>query len=232
MQKIDAIVFIKKDSERLPGKNFRSFNGQPLYSIILQTLNRHPLVEKILVDSDSDEVLNYVKSSIAKGIAINRPAHLTGSHFSANDLIGHDITFSSNEHFFQTHCTNPLLTAVTITDAIEKYFASLSVHDSLFSVTKIQNRFFDTKGNPVNHLKGQVLRLQDMPPVFMENASFFIFSKTSFTKAGNDRIGLAPLLYTVNRLEGTDIDYEEDFLLAELLYNNRHIFPQIFDKIS
>ncbi len=231
MSKIDGVVFIKKNSERLPRKNFLHFNGKPLYTVILQTLEQHPLIDKILVDSDSSEILDYVRSNLSKGIPINRPAGLIGTHISANDLIGYDIMFSNNGHFFQTHCTNPLLTPQTISTAIEKYFGSLSEYDSLFSVTKIQNRFFDEGGKPVNHKKGEVLRLQDMPPMYMENASFFIFSATSFANSGGDRIGLNPQLYPVSRLEGTDIDFEEDFLLAELLDKNRNIFSHIFRNI-
>lgn len=42
----------------------------------------------------------------------------------------------------QTHITNPLLTANTINNAIEKYFSIEQQYDSIFSVTKIQARFF------------------------------------------------------------------------------------------
>ena len=232
MSKISAIVFIKADSERLPGKNTRLFNGKPLYSIILNRLSGVKEIQEILVNSDSEEVLDFAFSKLNKGIPIYRPDYLKGVTVSANDLIAHDIQFSGNEHFFQTHCTNPLLTEATIARVIEKYFSSLPKYDSLFSATKIQNRFFKSDGTPLNHAKGELLRLQDLSPMYMENASFFIFSKSSFLKSGNDRIGLAPQLYEISLMEGVDIDYENDFLLAELLERNKKQFPDVFKDIS
>src|SRR6478735_8344475 len=99
---------------------------------------------------------------------------------SANDLLKYDIEQCEAEHFFQTHCTNPLLTEGTMENAIDKYFSVLPQHDSLFSVTRIQNRTYHPGGIPINHAKGKTLRTQDLEPVYEENAAFFIFSRTSF----------------------------------------------------
>lgn len=219
---------MKKNSERLPGKNLRAFNGRPLFTIILETLNNHPLIGRIVVNSDSSEILDYVNSNVSKGIAINRPEFLKDSYIGANDLIADDIQFAESEHLFQTHCTNPLLTPLTITRAIEQYFDVLPEIDSLFSATKIQNRLYHADTKPLNHSNTELLRLQDMKPVYLENACFFIFSKTSFANAGNSRVGKAPLLFEVSPIEGIDIDFENDFLLAELIERNKSSFPSIF----
>lgn len=231
MQKVTAIVFIKEDSERIPQKNFRPFNGKPLFTIILDRLNNHNFIDKILVDSDSTEVLRYV-ASLEKGVPICRPDYLTGGHISANDLIQHDLSFSESEFFFQTHVTNPLLTENTITNAIKKYFALMPGYDSLFSVTRIQKRVFLSDGTPVNHKKGELLRTQDLNAVFQENSSFFIFSKISFLKSGNNRVGSKPFLYEMSPIESIDIDYEHEFKLAELIDGNKNLFPEIFGTIS
>lgn len=227
--KITALIFIKKNSERVPGKNFRPFNGKPLFTIILDRLDKMECIDKILVDTDSEEVLEYV-SHLQKGVGIERPVELSGDTISANELIKYDIEYSEAEHFFQTHCTNPLLTENTIEFAIEQYFAAIPQYDSLFSVTKIQNRVYYDGRAPINHAKGKTLRTQDLTPVFEENASFFIFSRTSFVYSGGDRIGSRPLLFEVSPIEAVDIDYEEDFLLAELIDRNKKDFPQIFGK--
>ena len=230
--KITAIVFVKKDSERIPGKNFRLFNGKPLFTIILERLDKMECIESILVDSDSKEVLEFVAAHLKKGVAIERPEELRGGLFSGNDLLINDLTFSDSEHFFLTHCTNPCLTEETMEKAIEKYFSVLPDHNSLFSVTRIQNRLYRSSGEPLGHVKGRLLRTQDLEPVLEENACFFIFSKTSFLHSGNDRIGSRPFLFEVSSIEGIDIDYEDDFLLAELIDRNRKNFPQVFEKLN
>ena len=228
MQSLSAIIFIKKESERIPNKNFRLFNGRPLFTIILELLDSYPLIDKILVDSDSKEIQDYT-SSLSKGIPIVRPEHLLGGHITANALLEHDIRFSDSAHFFQTHVTNPLLSVSTITKAIEKYFSSLTDHDSLFSVSRIQHRVFDKNANPINHEKTKLLRTQDLDPVFHENSNFFIFSKNSFKNAGNNRVGLKPLMYEISPIEAVDIDYENEFRLAELIDKNKNLFPDIFN---
>lgn len=228
--KITAIIFIKKNSERIPEKNFRPFNGKPLFTIMLDRLEKMECIEKILVDSDSEEVLEYVGAHLKKGIAIERPVELSGDTISANELLKYDIEFSDSEHFFQTHCTNPLLTEATMEVAIDQYFASIPQYDSLFSVTKIQNRIYHEGGVPINHAKGKMLRTQDLVPVYEENACFFIFSRTSFIYSGGDRVGTRPLLFDISKIEAVDIDYEEDFILAELIDRNKKDFPQIFGK--
>ena len=50
--KICIIVPIKHNSERVPGKNFRDFNGKPLFHIILNTLLKSKNIKYIL-DNDS-----------------------------------------------------------------------------------------------------------------------------------------------------------------------------------
>jgi len=138
-----------------------------------------------------------------------------------NNVIAHDVELSKAEHFLQTHSTNPLLTANTLERAIYEYFASLPNFDSLFSVTKFQTRFYWESGKPVNHNPQELLRTQDLPPIFEENSNIYLFSKESFIKAGDNRIGLKPKMFVMDKAEAVDIDEEEDWQLAEALYELR-----------
>lgn len=105
--------------------------------------------------------------------------------------------------------------------AIQEYFSSLPEYDSFFSVTRIQSRLYSASGEPVNHNPQELLRTQDLPPVFEENSNFYIFSKASFREAGNNRIGQKPQMFKVDRLEAIDIDEPQDLELAEMLYKKR-----------
>jgi CMP-N-acetylneuraminic acid synthetase len=226
--KITAIVPIKKDSERVPGKNHRLLNGKPLYTIILDTLQACNTIEHIIVNTDCADMGNKIALAYNKAIVIERPVHLLGNHISANQLIANDIDKGKSDHFLQTHCTNPLLTQKTITGAINQYFNTLSAHDSLLSVSPIRARLYNNNKTPYNHKAGEMLRTQDMDVVYKENSSFFIFSRQSFLKAGNNRVGLTPAVFEMSEIESVDIDYENDFLLAELIDKNRNLFPDIF----
>lgn len=105
--------------------------------------------------------------------------------------------------------------------AIQEYFALLPRYDSLFSVTRLQSRLYWESGKSVNHNPQELLPTQDLQPVYEENSNFYLFSKTSFVAAGNNRIGLRPKMFVVNKLEAVDIDEEEDWKMAEILFKLR-----------
>jgi N-acylneuraminate cytidylyltransferase len=134
-----------------------------------------------------------------------------------NEVINYDLKNSEGEHFMQTHSTNPLLQTKTINKAIETYFSNLNQCDSVFSVTKWQTRLYWKDTSPVNHNPEELLRTQDLPPVFEENSNFYIFSKETFFK-DKKRIGSKPMMAEVDKLEAIDIDNPEDFIIAELLH--------------
>jgi N-acylneuraminate cytidylyltransferase len=142
-----------------------------------------------------------------------------------NRIIAHDLTQLPGEHFLQTHSTNPLLRTGTLDHAIARYFANLVQHDSLFSVTPVQTRFYDAQAQPINHDPDQLIRTQDLEPMYEENSNFYVFSRSSFAAARDQRIGLRPAIYEMNKLEAVDIDDPEDFILAELLNSKKeHIW--------
>ncbi len=143
---------------------------------------------------------------------------IQGDFVSMNDIIAYDLSQLNGEYFLQTHSTNPLLRAETIDKAIEKYFEGLETFDSVFGVTKVQTRFYDKDAKPVNHNPEELLRTQDLEPLYEENSNFYIFSKDSFENSGQKRIGVKPQIFEVNKLEAVDIDEPEDFKLAELLH--------------
>ena len=121
--------------------------------------------------------------------------------------------------------TNPLLTSATLDRAIETYFSNLDEYDSLFSVTRLQSRLSGQDGSPVNHNSDELIRTQDLSPIFEENSNFYIFSKNSFNNAKKNRIGLKPQMFEVDKLEAIDIDEQQDFELAEILYKMRKNLP-------
>ena len=81
-------------------------------------------------------------------IVIDRPDYLMGDAISIQPLISRDIIYSKNEIILQTHSTNPLVKSKTFQSGIELFFENYPNYDSVFSVTKYQNRLWDNKINP------------------------------------------------------------------------------------
>lgn len=217
-----ALLPMKGHSERVKNKNMRLFDGHPLYHAVMRSLLASKYVHKVVIDTDSDRIAQDARLSFGDDVIIvERPISIQGDFVSMNNIIAYDLSQVEGEYFLQTHSTNPLLTTQTLNHAIEAYFNTKNCCDSLFSVTKVQTRFYDQDAHPINHNPQELLRTQDLQPWYEENSNFYIFSKEAFHKAGNKRIGLKPKIYEMNKLEAVDIDDPEDFILAELLYKNR-----------
>lgn len=220
--KLKALLPMKGNSERVKNKNMKDFNGMPLYHAIIKSLLASKYIDSVVINTDSQTIADDAKKHFGGNVVIiDRPLKIQGDFVSMNDVISYDLSILEGEYFLQTHSTNPLLTPKTIDNAIETYIDNLERFDSVFSVTKVQTRFYDQNAKPLNHNPAQLLRTQDLDPMFEENSNFYIFSKKSFKNAGSKRIGLNPKIFVMNKLEAVDIDEPEDFILAELLYKQR-----------
>jgi len=220
--KVFALLPMKAHSERVANKNIRIFAGQPLWHHVAGVLESSNLVESILINTDSDIIADDAIKHFQKVKIIKRNPEIQGDSVSMNRIVNHDIHAIDAEHFLQTHSTNPLLSLETIEKAIHIYFESLSEYDSLFSVTRIQNRLYWDSGKPVNHNPQNLINTQDLSPLYLENSNIYLFSKASFVAANSNRIGLNPKMFVMSKTESTDIDDEEDWKLAEALYKMRN----------
>ena len=210
---------MKGHSERIPDKNMKSFGGKPLYHSILSELLKSKYLKKVYIDTDSDSISENVREFFPSVSVIERPAELCGDDISMNRIINHDLKIINDEYFLQTHSTNPLLSAITIDRAIEFFFNNLDKYDSVFSVSRIQSRLYRADGTAINHNPEDLIKTQDLPPVYEENSNFYIFTHTSFKKAGNKRIGKRPFMFEVSTLESLDIDTQSDFDMAQYVRN-------------
>jgi len=221
--RIVALLPMKGHSERLPNKNMRGFCGRPLYHAIMKSLLRSKYISKIVINTDSNEIKQDALQFFKDGVIIHdRPKSIRGDFVSMNEVIGFDIEKLEGEYFLQTHSTNPLLKTETIDKAIERFFQILNKrYDSLFSVTRLQTRLYDTDGRAMNHNPDELIRTQDLPPVYEENSCLYIFSRESFLKKKR-RIGENPFMFEIPREEARDIDEEIDFEIAEFFYKKLH----------
>lgn len=214
-----ALIPMRHESERIPGKNLRRFVGKPLFHRIIETLLASDKISRIVIDTDSDEIASDVEGNFRRIEIISRPHHLLGGETPMNAILLHDVGLVEADLYLQTHSTNPLLRTSTI-DAALKAFLDQSRYDSLFAVTRLQTRLWDSHSRPINHDLDELRRTQDLEPVFEENSNIYIFTKESLQATGN-RIGRKPMMFEIDRDEAWDIDEEVDLRIAECLYRIR-----------
>ena len=220
MNKIVALVPMRHDSQRVKGKNYRQLAGKPLYHHIISTLLNCPEISEVVVDTDSQPIMDGIKLDFPQVRIFVRPEHLRAGEIPMNEVLLHDISQLEADFYLQTHSTNPLLTPRTISHAIQIMIENYPGYDSLFSVTRWQTRLWDELGRAINHNPAVLLRTQDLPPVYEENSCLYIFTRQTLQNE-NNRIGERPYLFEIEASEAWDIDEEIDFLMADLLMSHR-----------
>ena len=217
--KVTLLLPMKGNSERVPNKNLKLFNGKPLFHAIIDELITSKYINKVIINTDSDLIAESAINTFQDFVSIHkRPKNIQGYFVSMNKIIEYDLNNSDSDIYIQTHSTSPLLAIRSLDAAIEKMISKATDFDSIFSVTKIQTRFYDKNGNPFNHDHKELLRTQDLEPLFEENSGFYIFTKESFKNADHKRIGLRPLMFEIDKIEAIDIDEPSDFIIAETLH--------------
>jgi CMP-N-acetylneuraminic acid synthetase len=218
--RIVALVPMRHNSERVPGKNYRPFGGKELYHHIIETLLDCELIDEVVINTDSPRIMEDASEHFPQVRLIERPQHLRDGAVPMNDVLLYDVTQVESDYYLQTHSTNPLLCTETITRAIDLFLDNYTSYDSLFSVTRIQTRLWDSLARAINHNPAILLRTQDLPPVYQENSCLYIFSRSTLEKRHN-RIGERPLMFEIDAEEAWDIDNETDLRIAEYLYCER-----------
>jgi CMP-N-acetylneuraminic acid synthetase len=220
MNQFVALVPMRHHSQRVPGKNYRLLAGKPLFHYIIETLLSCPEIGQILVDTDSEPVMEGLRRTFPSVKVVPRPESLRADTVPMNDILIYDTTQVRENYFLQTHSTNPLLRPETISKAIQTFLAGYPSFDSLFSVTRLQARLWDQNGHALNHDPAILLQTQDLPPVYEENSCLYIFSRDNLLKRHN-RLGEHPKMFEIDAAEAWDIDEEIDFAIAEFLMRLR-----------
>ena len=215
-RKVAAIIPIKAQSKRIEEKNFKEFCGKPLFHHVIRALDRVYSVDEIIINTDSTRITEEAPKLSPKVRIHQRANELCGDYVSVNRLIEHEVNISDSDIYLQTHTTNPLIKPETFANALHRFIDKEGEYDSLFSVNTHQTRFYDHNLKPVNHNPAELIRTQDLPPVYEENSCIYIFTKMSFF-AASARIGIKPVIFPTPRIESIDIDDQISWRIAELI---------------
>lgn len=220
-QKIVALLPMKANSERVKGKNFRDFCGKPLFRWILDTLLEVEEIDTVIINTDARHILAENGLVDTDRVMIrDRKPEICGDLVSMNLVLADDVENVEADMYLMTHTTNPLMSADTIRNAIKQFQeqSAAGAADSLFTVDKIQTRFYREDCSPVNHDPDNLVRTQDLEPWFEENSNLYIFTRDSFAKT-DARIGKQPTMYESPPFESIDIDTPADWDMAVVAAN-------------
>ena len=226
---ISVFLPVRKGSQRVINKNtrkFANFDGG-LLELKLNQLIKVTSINEIILSTNDEASLKTGKvfSKISSKIKIiERPDNLASSSTNLTDLVKYVPTVCSFNHILWTHVTSPFVEAIDYDYAIGLYFRALNHgHDSLMSVVKFNNYLWSKKKNDlINRVSDQRWpQTQDLEDLYEINSAIFLASRKIYCD-NFDRIGTKPELYIQDRIKSFDIDWEDDFALAELIYKKNN----------
>lgn len=216
--RIVALVPVKKNSSRVPDKNFSVFyDGKSLLRLSLEKLSGIKLLDYIYVFSSSEIADKHLSGTRAQ--YLNRSVSLDSDSISMNHIIDEFISKVNADIYVLVHVTSPFISEKSIQEGIVSIIQGKS--DSSFSVLKRQLFYWNDQFQP-NYKLDSIPRTQDLPPIYVESSGFYAFNKEVFSKYYR-RIGDAPHMVLVGSIESIDIDENEDYELAQLIYGKKSI---------
>ena len=210
--KVKAVVPIKLNNERFPNKNVALLDGKPLCTYLLNTLSKIDGLETYVYCSD-EAIIPYLPDNIN---FFKRDARLDNFSVKRQDIVSTMIRDISADVYLYAHVTNPFLTKESIDKAIRSI--TNGDYDSAIGVTS-HRKYIWYKNEPMNFERNNLLRTQDIEPVYME-MGLYAFKREVALQNGSvygDKLCLIP----VSDIEAVDIDYKEDLDFASLIIKQR-----------
>lgn len=229
-QSVSFFLPTRKGSQRVKNKNTRTFSnisGGLLELKLMQLVQSKRISEIILStnDEDSIRVASLVNKRFGnKVLIVERPDELCSDSTNLTDLINYVPNIITNEHILWGHVTTPFVTADDYDSAIEIYFSCIKAgFDSLLSGKRFQNYLIKPDTNRAyntdqesNSLRWP--RTQDLQLLYEINHAIFIASRNIYISK-KDRIGDMIYIHEMDAIKSFDIDWEDDFLIAEAIYD-------------
>lgn len=203
-----AVIPIKMNNERLPGKNTKLLGDKPLISYIQESLLKADGIDEIYVFCSNPEIKNFILPGV-EFLQRDPVLDLPTSNF--NQIFDSFSSLVEADVYMYAHATAPFITVETINKCLEA--VKSGKYDSAFCASKIQDYLWcDNK--PMNFDATNLPRSQDLKPIYRETSGVYAYTSEVYKKC-HRRIGENPCVMEVSFKESIDINNPEDFTLAQ-----------------
>lgn len=220
-RRIVGLIPARLGSVRVRCKALRMLAGQPLIAYTIQTLRASTRLDASYVNSESDII-----GSVAARYGVQfyqRPAELATSSSMIDEYIYDFVKHVPCDVLAVVNPTSPFLTTAEVDAAIDHFTAH--DYDTQLACTNFRTHCF-LHGQPINFTTaGKHPRSQDLPPVQGLNFAVTIWKAATFIRQFEEK-GYAVYsgkigLYAFEGLATLDIDWEEDFQIADAIMSQR-----------
>lgn len=207
-----AVMPIKMNNERLPGKNIRLLGDKPLLQYELDNLIVTNLLNEIYVYCSDEQIISFLPNGVQ---FLKRPSVLDLPTSNFTQIFDSFMRTADADIYVYAHATAPFVSVDTMKNCINAVISGK--FDSAFCASKIQDYLWENNA-PLNFDATNLPRTQDLNPIYRETSGIYVFTKDVFRKLRR-RIGEKPFIAEVSIKEAVDINTPEDFKLAETLLN-------------
>jgi N-acylneuraminate cytidylyltransferase len=221
MDKIIAIIPARGGSKRIPGKNIKSFAGQPMIKYAIDAARESKLFNTIMVSTDDRQIARIAAQYGADAPFLRSEETATDYATTKDVLIEVIKKYKEMDTVFETVCCiYPCVPFLSASLLIESYKLFLERQvDSLMPVVKyshpIQRALRIDSSGLLEYVQPEHIktRSQDLEPMY-HDVGMFYFYKTEALLGLNSKIACIEM----RESETQDIDTEEDWKMAEIKY--------------
>ena len=227
-----CIIPARGGSKRIPKKNIREFCGKPMIAYSIDAARACGIFDRIIVTTDSAEIKSVAERYGAE-VPFLRPAELSDDHASTDSVILHVLKWlkgngAQPEYACCLYATAPFVQPDYLIQGLDVLKSSHAT--SAFSVTSFPFSIF--RGMKINSggslemfwPKHRLTRSQDLPEAYHDAGQFYWLNVSRYLES--------PKVYAPDSMPVVlprhlvqDIDTEEDWIRAELMYST------LFEKI-
>ena len=224
-KQVIVIIPARGGSKAIPKKNIRFLGDKPLVAHVITCAKKSKYVDKVIVSTD-DTKIQFIAKQYGASVSFRSP-ELAKDDVPLDPVIFDAVTreekklMAEFDLVFTIQPTSPLLKTSTLDHAIE-YLVSNDYDTVISAVDSRALRWgFDEDKGSFYPLYEERLNRQYLPKVFQETGAI-LGTKRKFVLE-NSRIGDKIGLIEVSREESVDIDYYEDWWVAEKILNKKRI---------
>ena len=217
--KIVLHIPARAGSKRVPKKNIRPLNGKPMMGYVVEASVDANITSNIYVNTDSDEIKDYIKQEYPKVNIYLRPAELASDNATSDQFNSDIIEKLRPDTLIMINPVCPLIDSDDIREALEFYQSADC--DTLISSSSTKMQTF-CNHEPVNiNVNEQLAPSQSNTEVNILNWAISIWDAHSFKKRYDNQgyavLGEKRVFFHLDPFKSIKVSNEEDFKLAEKL---------------
>lgn len=229
--KVVAFLPAKGTSSRIENKNIKLLDGKPLFLHTLEKLNLCDFIDEVYLDSESEEIFSLAENENC--YFLKRDPLLATNKTDGNSLFYNEARQVEADIYIQILGTSPFIKKETIKKGIE-ILKTQNEYDSVVLVKK--EKLYTWNEQTANYNLEHIPNSVDLPDTIIETMGLYITRKNVALKM-KKRIGKNPYLLEASTIEAVDVNYPDEFELANFIAagmreKERQLFKNLAYKLT